>query len=55
MILGRNRDNPLLNPLRSSEIAHYDRLAGRLEDYASLAKANAGHGEFFEIDHVLEQ
>ncbi len=55
MILGRNRDNPLLNPLRSSEIVHYDRLAGRLEDYASLAKANAGHGEFFEIDHVLEQ
>ena len=43
------------NPMSSAELAHYDRLAGRVEDYSSLAKRNKGHGELFEFDHILEQ
>jgi hypothetical protein len=56
-ILQRSRNDSLLNPnpLSAKEIAHYDRLAVRIEDYSTLAKENAGHGDFFEVDHICEQ
>src|SRR5215204_3010232 len=55
-ILKRSRMNDVrLKPMSSSELAHYDRLAGRVEDYRSLAKLNEKHGKFFEVDHILEQ
>ncbi len=41
-----------------AEISHYDKLAGRVEDYGTLRNEAAklpGFGEVFEIDHVLEQ
>jgi hypothetical protein len=56
-ILQSARHDPLLNSnfLSTKEIAHYDSLAARIDDYASLTKANKGHGDFFEVDHVCEQ
>jgi hypothetical protein len=44
-----------LRPLTSTDISHYDAMAGRVEDYRTLAKLNRGHGEQYEVDHILEQ
>src|SRR5947208_990416 len=47
-ILQRSRSDALVNPnpLSANEIAHYDKLAPRIEGYGTLAKANAAHGDF---------
>ncbi|MGV9385898.1 hypothetical protein ACWDRB_59535 [Nonomuraea sp. NPDC003707] len=44
-----------LRQLSAADIAHYDRLAGRVEDYRTLAKLNRGRGDLYEVDHILEQ
>jgi len=56
-MLRDSRKNTLLNPkpLSAEELAHYDRLIARIEDWGTLSKVNKGHGRFFELDHNPEQ
>ncbi|MCA2225916.1 hypothetical protein [Nonomuraea aurantiaca] len=49
------RTDSRLRQLSTADIEHYDRLAGRVEDFRSLAKLNRGRGDLYEVDHILEQ
>ncbi|ALI35429.1 hypothetical protein NMY3_01224 [Candidatus Nitrosocosmicus oleophilus] len=55
-ILMRSRANDVrLRPVSQKELTHFDTYAVQIEDAKSLAKVNAGHGAYYEVDHILEQ